>query len=144
MRKILALAIAVALASAAVAAAATNGTYAGMSTVTISGFKATHPFSVTVKSGRVVKVALIAGATCADLNGSSGIKAKLPITKRGHFGGTVYRMAADQLAGPWIRRVEPASGFLASGRRVLNSRLCHRCFPLPTQCVPRAVQRCGS
>jgi hypothetical protein len=89
MGRILALAIAVALASAAVAAAATNGTYAGTSTVTISGFKATHPFSVTVKKGRIDKVALIAGATCAALNGSSGIKAMLPITKRGRFGGTV-------------------------------------------------------
>jgi hypothetical protein len=99
MRKILGVAVAAALAVAGVAAAATNGSYAGTSTVTISGFKATHPFSVTVRSQRVVRVALIAGATCATLDGSSGVKAKLPISKRGHFTGTVK-------AGEWAVKLQ--------------------------------------
>ena len=89
MRRILGIAVACVLALAGVAAAATSGTYTGTSAVTISGFKASHPFSATVKGGRVVKVELVLGATCATLNGSGGIKAKLPINKRGHFGGTI-------------------------------------------------------
>lgn len=89
MRRILGIAVALVLALAGVAAAATSGTYAGTSTVTISGFKASHPFSVTVKGAHVVKVKLIAGATCASLNGSSGIKTKLAITKHEHFAGAV-------------------------------------------------------
>jgi hypothetical protein len=89
VRRILGIAVAFVLALAGVAAAATSGSYAGTSTVTISGFKASHPFSVSVKGGRVVKVELVLGATCATLNGSDGIKAKLPINKRGHFGGTI-------------------------------------------------------
>lgn len=99
MRKILGVAVAALLALAGVAAAATNGSYKGTSIVTISGFKATHPFSVTVKSGRVVKVALIAGATCATLNGTSGVKAKLPISKSGRFTGTVK-------AGEWAVKLQ--------------------------------------
>jgi hypothetical protein len=87
--RILGIAVAFVFALAGVAAAATSGTYTGTSTVTISGFKASHPFSVTVKGGRVVKVELVLGATCATLNGSGGIKAKLPINKRGHFDGTI-------------------------------------------------------
>jgi hypothetical protein len=89
VRRILGLAAAFVLALAGVAAAATNGTYTGTSSVTISGFKASHPFSVTVKGARVVKVTLILGANCATLNGSSGIKAKLSINKHGHFGGSI-------------------------------------------------------
>lgn len=89
MGRILGIAAACVLALAGVAAAATNGTYTGTSTVTISGFKASHPFGVTVKRGRVIKVELVLGATCATLNGSAGVKAKLPINKRGHFGGAI-------------------------------------------------------
>ena len=81
--------VALVLAVAGVAVAATNGTYAGTSTVTISGFKASHPFSVTVKGGRIVTVKLILGATCATLNGTTGVKAKLTINKHGHFGGVI-------------------------------------------------------
>jgi type 1 fimbria pilin len=90
VRRILgtAVALVVMLAVGGVAAAATSGTYAGTSTVTISGFKASHPFSLTVKSGRVAKVKLILGATCATLNGSAGINVKLPINKHGHFSGS--------------------------------------------------------
>jgi hypothetical protein len=87
--RILGMTVAFVLALAGIAAAATTGTYTGTSTVTISGFKASHPFSVTAKGGRVVKVELILGATCATLNGSAGVKAKLPINKRGHFGGAI-------------------------------------------------------
>ncbi|HTU95646.1 MAG TPA: hypothetical protein VMF14_07375 [Solirubrobacteraceae bacterium] len=85
----LAVAVAAALALTGVAAAATNGTYAGTSSITISGFKATHPFSVTVKKARIVKVELIAGSNCATVDGASGIKAKLAIAKNGHFGGSI-------------------------------------------------------
>jgi hypothetical protein len=68
--RILGMAVAFVLALAGVAAAATSGSYTGTSSVTISGFEASHPFSVTVKGGRVVK-------------------AKLPINQRGHFGGAI-------------------------------------------------------
>ena len=81
--------VVLALALAGAAAAAGSGTYAGTSTITISGAKATHPFSVTVKSAQVIKVALIAGANCATVDGASGIKTKLPIAKNGHFGGSI-------------------------------------------------------
>ena len=89
MGRILGMAVALALTLTGVAVAATGGTYTGTSTVTISGFKATHPFSVTVKRGRVVKVELIAGANCATVNGGSGITTKLPVAKNGHFGGSI-------------------------------------------------------
>jgi hypothetical protein len=89
IRRILALAVAGVLALAGVASATTNGTYLGTSSVTISGFKATHPFSVKVKSQKVVQVSLIAAASCADLNGSAGIKASLKISKKGQFSGTM-------------------------------------------------------
>ena len=89
MRRILGIAVACVLALAGVAAAATSGTYTGTSSVTISGFKASHPFGLTVKRGRVVKVELVLGATCATLNGTAGVKAKLPINRRGHFGGAI-------------------------------------------------------
>jgi hypothetical protein len=89
VRRILGLAVACVLALAGVAAAATNGTYTGSSSVTISGSKASHPFSATVKGGHVVKLKLILGANCATLDGSSGIKAKLAINTHGHFGGSI-------------------------------------------------------
>jgi hypothetical protein len=102
MRKILALASAVVLCSAAAAVAAvTNGTYAGTSTVMISGVKATHPFSVTIKKAHVTKVSLIDGASCGTLAGTSGIKANLAIGKSGHFAGTLK-------AGDWSVKLQGA------------------------------------
>jgi hypothetical protein len=89
IRRILALCVAGILVLAGAAWAATNGTYSGASVLTISGVKATHPFSLKVKHDKVVDVSLIAGSNCADLNGSAGIKADLRINHANRFAGTV-------------------------------------------------------
>jgi hypothetical protein len=89
VRRILAVCVTGVLVLAGAAWAATNGTYSGASVLTISGVKATHPFSLTVKHDKITDVSLIAGSTCADLNGSAGIKANLKINHANRFAGTV-------------------------------------------------------
>jgi hypothetical protein len=89
IRRMLALCAVGVLVLAGVASAAANGTYQGKSVVTIAGVKATHPFGLNVKHGKVVDVSLIAGSACADLQGSAGIRANLKINHANHFHGTV-------------------------------------------------------
>lgn len=88
-RRILALAVIAALALASAAGAAQNGKYSGKTKLTISGSTVTHPFSLTVKHGKVTDVSLIAGSSCADLNGSAGLNAHFKINEHNRFSGTL-------------------------------------------------------
>lgn len=78
-----------ALGLAAIATAAPNGTYTGKSTLHFSGVTATHPFTLTVKNGKVTRVALFAGATCTDVELESGISVKAKI-KHGKFKVSIH------------------------------------------------------
>ena len=89
IRRILPVCVTALVALCGVAWAATAGTYSGTSVLTISGVQAKHPFSLTVKHGKVVDISLIAGSNCADLNGSAGVKANLTISHTNTFSGTV-------------------------------------------------------
>jgi hypothetical protein len=88
-RRILAVAVLAALALASAAWAAPNGKYSGKSKLTISGSTVTHPFSLTVKHGKVTEVSLIAGSSCADLDGAAGLDAHFKINKHNRFSGTL-------------------------------------------------------
>ena len=108
--RILAVCAAGILLLAGAAWAATNGTYSGASILTISGVKATHPFGLTVKHEKVVDVRLIAGSTCADLNGSAGIKADLKINHANRFAGTVkFARFVLKFTGRFTRKVVTGS-----------------------------------
>jgi hypothetical protein len=88
-RKIVVLASVATLALCAVAAAASNGKYTGTSKLHISGVTATHPFSLTVKNGKVTKVSLLAGSNCTDITLENGIGTKFKI-KHGKFNGSIH------------------------------------------------------
>jgi hypothetical protein len=110
IRRILALCAAGILVLAAAAWAATNGTYAGASVLTISGFKATHPFSLKVKRDKVVDVSLIAGSNCAALNGSAGINVDFKINHANRFAGTVkFDRFVLKFTGAFKRKVVTGS-----------------------------------
>jgi hypothetical protein len=110
IRRSLAVCVVGILVLAGAAWAATNGTYSGASVLTISGVKATHPFSLTVKHGKVIDVSLIAGSTCAALNGSAGIKANLRINHANHFDGTVkFARFVLKFTGAFNRKVVTGS-----------------------------------
>ncbi len=89
IRKTAALAAIAALGLAASATAASNGTYSGKSTLHVSGVIATHPFTLTVKNGKVTKVSLFAGANCAGLDLESGVSTSLKIN-HGKFKGSIH------------------------------------------------------
>lgn len=78
------------LALTGAAAAATGGTYTGTSKISIDGTTATHPFSVTVRSGRIVGLGLIASGTCGTLEAmtSQPLAVKVPISHN-RFDSTV-------------------------------------------------------
>lgn len=89
MRRMLALAVVCGLALSGLAWAAPNGKYVGKSKLTISGTTVTHPFSLTVRHGKVVDVGLFAGANCADLNGTAGINSHSKINTHNRFSATL-------------------------------------------------------
>jgi hypothetical protein len=79
-RRIILMIVATALALATVAQARVGaGTYSGTSTYKVEGTKAIHPFTLTVKHGKVVKVSFFGGGFCGDLDDQSGSGAKIPI-----------------------------------------------------------------
>lgn len=90
IRKTAVLVVAIAaLGLAAVATAAPNGTYTGKSTLHISGVTATHPFTLTVKNGKVTKVSLLAGSNCTDVVLEPAVSTRFKI-KHGKFKGSIH------------------------------------------------------
>lgn len=63
------------------AAAVRGGTYSGTAVFTLDGTHVTHPFSLSVKKGKIVRVAFVATGNCEDLDDTSGLSVVIPITK---------------------------------------------------------------
>jgi hypothetical protein len=85
-----------ALALTGVAVAATSGTYTGTSKISLDGTTATHAFSVTVRSGRIVALGLIASGTCGTLEATTSkpLAVKVPIS-HDRFDSTVTLTRGD-------------------------------------------------
>ncbi|HTU28515.1 MAG TPA: hypothetical protein VMF07_03980 [Solirubrobacteraceae bacterium] len=110
MKRIIgAVAVVAALIAASAAIAASTGTYHGTSVLHLDGSTAAHPFSLTVKAGRITRASFLAGSNCEFLAESRGVPAKIKITANRFNGKILLR------GGPMLHLIGRFSGQKVSG-----------------------------
>ncbi|HEY3773297.1 MAG TPA: hypothetical protein VGL69_09900 [Solirubrobacteraceae bacterium] len=110
MKRIIgALAVVAVLIGSSTALAASNGTYHGTSVLHLDGSTAAHPFSLTVKDGRITRATFLAGSNCGFLEETSGVPAKIKVTDNRFNGKILLR------GGPMLHLIGRFSGRKVSG-----------------------------
>lgn len=111
------------------AAAVPGGTYSGTSHFSLDGTLATHPFSLRVQRGAIVRVAFVATGNCGALDASGGLNVRIPITKNAFDSTISFSVDTIKLIGTFKHAT--VSGTMSG--RIDESAENKKCVVIPAR-----------